>query len=233
MMAECLRSVAVAGRFAGSSLEKRCDTHRRRSATRGRADMSKLKMLMRLRGKVGREWRGKFVIFAANDGVEVEQEVKGAILPSGEWPENFSILNFEDLSKHYEPSIFKAEAQPSTFLADVMSRTIYTASPKELLEEVDHHFAQISGLPVVDETLKCIGVLSKKDRSKASKGLKSAVGEVMSSPAITLSADRTVSDAAVLMLKNKIHRIPIVNESEQVVGIVTRTDIFTALEGGP
>jgi CBS domain-containing protein len=54
----------------------------------------------------------------------------------------------------------------------------------------------------------------------------------MTSPAITLSAEKTVSDAAVLMLKNKIHRIPIVNESNQVVGMVTRTDIFTALEGG-
>jgi predicted transcriptional regulator len=39
-----------------------------------------------------------------------------------------------------------------------------------------------------------------------------------------------IADAAVLMLKNKIHRIPIVNESNQLVGIVTRTDIFTAME---
>lgn len=154
-----------------------------------------------------------------------------AVLPSGEWPENFSILNFEDLSKHYESILFKEEAQPSTFLADVMSRTIYTARPDQNLEEIDNYFNQISGLPVIDDKLKCIGVLSKKDKIKASDGLKSKVKEVMSSPAITLSADKTVSDAAVLMLKHKIHRIPIVNGSSEVVGIVTRTDIFSALEG--
>ncbi|CAM6098401.1 unnamed protein product [Calypogeia fissa] len=58
----------------------------------------------------------------------------------------------------------------------------------------------------------------------------SKVKEIMSSPAITLSAKKTLQDAAALMLKNKIHRIPVVNSSLQVVGIVTRTDIFTALE---
>eukprot|EP01018_Ginkgo_biloba_P020540 Gb_40678 [translate_table: standard] len=172
------------------------------------------------------------VVFASGDGVEVKVETPEEIL-SGEWPQNFSMLNFEDLSAHLEPMIFKAEAQPSAFLADVMSKTIYTVTADQLLEDIDHHFANISGLPVINKDLLCIGVISKKDKSKASNGPKSTVGEVMSSPAITLSAEKTVLDAAVLMLKNKIHRIPIVNESGQVVGIVTRTDIFNALEGLP
>lgn len=37
-------------------------------------------------------------------------------------------------------------------------------------------------------------------------------------------------DAACLMLKHKIHRIPVVDKNAQVIGMVTRTDIFTALE---
>jgi CBS domain-containing protein len=160
-----------------------------------------------------------------------EAGVKGDVLPSGEWAENFSLLNYEDLSKYYEDVLFKPEAQPSTHLADVMSKTIFTASPEQALEEIDHYFADITGVPVVDSDHRCVGVLSKKDRTKASS-LKAKVKEVMSSPAITLPADKIVSDAAVLMLKNKIHRIPIVNDSNQVVGIVTRTDIFSALEGG-
>jgi hypothetical protein len=40
--------------------------------------------------------------------VETMEELAD-ILPSGEWPENFSLLNFEDLSKHYEPILFKLE----------------------------------------------------------------------------------------------------------------------------
>lgn len=170
----------------------------------------------------------------AGERVDVDVKEAGArgdVLPSGEWAENFSLLNYEDLSKFYEDVLFKPEAQPSTHLADVMSKTIITASPEQALEEIDHHFANISGVPVVDVEHRCVGVLSKKDRAKSSD-LKAKVKDVMSSPAITLSANKIVSDAAVLMLKNKIHRIPIVNDSNQVVGIVTRTDIFSALEGG-
>lgn len=111
-----------------------------------------------------------------------------------------------------------------------MSKIIYTARPDQLLEEVDHFFIEISGIPVVDNDLKCIGIFSKKDKARAENGLKSRVRDVMSTPPITLSADKTVLDAATLMLKCKIHRIPIVNEANQVVGIVTRTDIFSALE---
>ncbi|MCO5562825.1 hypothetical protein L7F22_016460 [Adiantum nelumboides] len=159
-----------------------------------------------------------------------QSEAPGYFL-SGEWPENFSILNYEDLCKHYEPILLKEETQPHSYLADVMSSIKYTATPDQLLEEVDQYFLHVSGLPVVNQDYKCIGVLSKKDRAKASKGLQSKVGEVMTSPAISLSADKTVNDAAILMLKMKIHRIPIVNESNQVVGMVTRTDIFKALEG--
>ncbi|XP_002965195.2 uncharacterized protein LOC9660199 [Selaginella moellendorffii] len=153
------------------------------------------------------------------------------ILPSGEWPENFSMLNFEDLSLHFAPTLFKAEAQPSTLLADVMSGLRFSAAQDDLLEAIEHCFDEVSGVPVLDEERKCIGVVSRKDRDKATNGLKSPVSEVMSSPAITLSADKTVSDAAVIMLKKKIHRIPIVNDSNAVIGMVTRTDIFTALEG--
>jgi CBS domain-containing protein len=197
--------------------------------------LSFLPQQVRTRDVGGGGSRPLVAIRAAGDSLEVEVKTagqKGDILPSGEWPENFSLLNYEDLSKHYEAVVFKPEAQPNTHLADVMSKTIATAFPQQLLHEVEHHFKNISGLPVIDKELKCIGVLSKKDFEKASDVMKAAVHEVMTSPAITLSAEKTVSDAAVLMLKNKIHRIPIVNESNQVVGMVTRTDIFTALEGG-
>ncbi|EFJ07146.1 hypothetical protein SELMODRAFT_27820, partial [Selaginella moellendorffii] len=82
------------------------------------------------------------------------------------------------------------------------------------------------GLPVVDKDFHCVGVLSRKDRTKGSRGFKMPIREVMSSPAITLSADKTVSDAAMFMLKSKIHRIPIVNNSDQVSGnVFSRLDL--------
>lgn len=147
---------------------------------------------------------------------------------SGEWPENFSLLSFDDLRAYLETQIISKK--PSATLDTVMSTEIRTAGPEQTLEEIDHNFEVVSGLPVVDDELRCIGVISKKDKARAYNGLKSKVGEVMSSPAITLSPDKTVLDAAALMLKMKIHRIPILNKSQKVIGMVTRTDIFQALE---
>ncbi|KAF9606747.1 hypothetical protein IFM89_028123 [Coptis chinensis] len=182
-----------------------------------------------------------FLCYSTEGGVGVEEtnnEPEEEII-SGEWPENFSLLNYDDLRAYFEPEIFKNKMEPSTLLGEMMSTTIRTATVEQTLEEIDHHFEIVSGLPVIDDDFVCIGVVSKKDMRSATNGLKAKVGEVMSSPAITLFPNKTVLDAAVLMLKEKFHRIPIVNEGGQVVGesmvngMVTRTDIFKALEGLP
>ncbi|XP_010245674.1 PREDICTED: uncharacterized protein LOC104589153 isoform X2 [Nelumbo nucifera] len=172
------------------------------------------------------------LVCASSEGLEVEESNPEEII-SGEWPDNFALLNYDDLRAYLEPEIFKEKMDPSALLGEVMSTTIRTTTVDQTLEEINHHFEIVSGLPVIDDQFQCIGVISKKDKQRASHGLKSKVGEVMSSPAITLSPEKTVLDAAASMLKEKIHRIPIVNQEGQVVGIVTRTDIFKALEDLP
>ncbi|MQL71313.1 hypothetical protein Taro_003610 [Colocasia esculenta] len=173
-----------------------------------------------------RTWRTVPARSTTDDRVELGENPEGII--SGEWPENFSLLSYDDLRAYLEPQILKD--QPSALLGDVMSTKVRAATADQTLEEIDHHFEFVSGLPVIDDELRCIGVISKKDKAKAPHGLKSKVREAMSSPAITLTPDKTVMDAAVLMLKKKIYRIPVLNEERQVIGIVTRTDIFQALE---
>jgi CBS domain-containing protein len=66
------------------------------------------------------------------------------------------------------PSTCFLQAQPYTILAEVMSKILYIAFPHQALEEVDRHFTEISGIPVVDDEHRCVGVLSRKDRSKVS-----------------------------------------------------------------
>ncbi|BAF14015.1 uncharacterized protein [Oryza sativa Japonica Group] len=150
---------------------------------------------------------------------------------SGEWPENFSLLSYADLRAYLESQIVTTDQMsPTAKLGEVMSRLVQVAMADQRLADIDAFFAAQSGLPVLDEEGRCIGVISKKDKAKASNGLDSTVGEVMSSPAITLTPEKTVLEAAALMLKEKVHRIPVVNEQQQVIGIVTRTDVFKALE---
>eukprot|EP00271_Cylindrocystis_brebissonii_P003816 TRINITY_DN1505_c0_g1_i1.p1 TRINITY_DN1505_c0_g1~~TRINITY_DN1505_c0_g1_i1.p1 ORF type:complete len:235 (+),score=44.87 TRINITY_DN1505_c0_g1_i1:98-802(+) len=170
---------------------------------------------------------------ASENEVAVTGDDEVEAYPSGEWPANFSMSNYEDLHHHFAPIIFKEEAQPSKILADIMSTNVWTASPESLLSEVQHHFEDISGVPVVDSSLKCVGVLSKKDIAAKTTSASTKVSEIMSFPPVTLTVDKTVQDAAIVMLKEKVHRIPVVNDKDQVVGIVTRTDIFSAMEDLP
>jgi predicted transcriptional regulator len=64
---------------------------------------------------------------------------------------------------------------PAAKLTDVMSRPVQVATPGQRLAEVDAFFAaqQYSGLPVVDEDGRCIGVISNKDKAKAPNGVSS------------------------------------------------------------
>ncbi|XP_078440126.1 uncharacterized protein LOC144710274 [Wolffia australiana] len=108
--------------------------------------------------------------------------------------------------------------RPSVHLSDVIATKFKSATVDQTLEEIDHLFEVVPGLPVLDHELRCVGVIANSDRSKAAKGLKSKVTEIMSSPAVTLTPDRTVMEAAALMLKKNIHLIPILNNEEKIVG---------------
>jgi signal-transduction protein with cAMP-binding, CBS, and nucleotidyltransferase domain len=53
------------------------------------------------------------------------------------------------------------------------------------------------------------------------------VNEIMSTPLITVGAGKTVGDAAHMMVKHKVRRIPVVNTRKNVIGIVTVRDLLT------
>ncbi|XP_062220741.1 uncharacterized protein LOC133920105 [Phragmites australis] len=151
---------------------------------------------------------------------------------SGEWQENFSLLSYDDLRAYLESQqAVQVGNQQVTLLREVMSAPVLVATAEQTLEEVECHFEVVSGLPVVDSSLRCVGMVVKNDRARASHGSKTKIAQVMTSPTITLSSDKTVMDAAALMLKKKIHRLPIVNQDNQVIGIVTRADVLRELEG--
>lgn len=52
------------------------------------------------------------------------------------------------------------------------------------------------------------------------------VGSVMTKPAITIPWDHTVDEAAGIMLKKGISGMPVMNHSNQMTGILTKSDIF-------
>lgn len=85
----------------------------------------------------------------------------------------------------------------------------------------------ISSLVVVDNG-NIVGILTKTDVIKALIKCEEKVRDWMSKPVITLGIGSSILQARVLMLRNRIKRVPIVLEN-RVVGIVTEKDIAKAL----
>ena len=84
----------------------------------------------------------------------------------------------------------------------------------------------LSTVPVINASGQCVGMLSMSDLSKGGKTVK----DVMTSPAITVKRGNSVAEAAAVMLKYKVDALPVVDKDGAVVGAVSRTDMFTALE---
>jgi CBS-domain-containing membrane protein len=111
---------------------------------------------------------------------------------------------------------------------------------------------RISGFPVVDDADRVIGVVSEADMLAkgaldSGEGLTGVLsgflrhkefekadavtaGELMSSPAITVSPGDTIGHAAKLMYSRKLKRLPVVTAGGQLAGIITRTDILAVFD---
>ena len=86
------------------------------------------------------------------------------------------------------------------------------------------------GSVVVTKDGKPVGILTERDivkelcaRKLCSEDLK--VQEVMSAPLITIGADASIGEAAMLMSDNKIRRL-LVTEKGKIVGIITEKDVL-------
>ena len=142
-------------------------------------------------------------------------------------------------------------------VAEVMTRDSITVKAKTPLHEAIKLLAEkrISGLPVVDDDGKLIGIISETDlmwqkagvtppayfmifdsviyltnpidyKRDLQKALAQTVGEIMSEKPITISPDKPLTEAAKIMRDRKIHRLPVLDDSGQIVGILTLSDII-------
>ncbi|KAA6224489.1 CBS domain-containing protein [Streptomyces albofaciens JCM 4342] len=110
---------------------------------------------------------------------------------------------------------------------------------QELARLLDDH--RISGLPVVDGDDKVMGVVSRTDlpappggragapavpRRQAGAARGTTAGEVMSTPAVTVHPEHRVVDAARIMQRRHVDRLPVVDEEDRLIGITTRRDLL-------
>jgi CBS domain-containing protein len=129
-------------------------------------------------------------------------------------------------------------------VADLMQRKVKTIHSDATVAEaiVSLADAHISGMPVVDGTGRVIGIVSSTDVLTAEAEAEdrdarqalldaTTVRDVMTPRPYTIAPEEDIREAACQMLYGEVHRL-FVAEGDQVVGIITTTDIVRAVATG-
>lgn len=126
--------------------------------------------------------------------------------------------------------LIEGNQQSSIQVSDLMSFPVVTVSPDMPMKEVGMVLRDkgCTGVPVVEDR-KIVGVISRRDFRKIKKksGEKSPVKAFMSRKIISIGPGRNPVHAARKMVKFDIGRLPVVDENENLIGIVTRSDAMT------
>jgi CBS domain-containing protein len=112
---------------------------------------------------------------------------------------------------------------------------------------------RVSALPVVDPAGHVLGVVSEADllpkevgpqpftgpagsllatgrRGERAKAAGVTAGQLMSTPAETIGPDASVAEAAKLMYTRRVKRLPVVDETGRLAGIVSRVDVLSVFD---
>ena len=139
-------------------------------------------------------------------------------------------------------------------VSEIMTTGVKTGKADTPVKEIANTmcFNKISGLPIVDENNKIIGIVSEKDLLKrmfpdmatiATEGrpnfeemekgytetLHLVANDIMTKTVSSVTPDMPIMKAASLMCINNIRRIPVADENNVVVGIVSIGDVHKAI----
>ncbi|MFB9121163.1 IMP dehydrogenase [Bergeyella porcorum] len=121
----------------------------------------------------------------------------------------------------------KVKRSENGMIADpvTLSKDYTLKEAKELMQNY-----KISGLPVVDQENKLIGIITNRD-VKYQENLDVKVEALMTKDnLITSDKNTTLEDAKKILLENRVEKLPIVDEDFKLVGLITIKDIDNQLE---
>lgn len=143
----------------------------------------------------------------------------------------------------------------------VMSKDVVSVEPNDSLHTCIQRMVdnRVYALPVLSGRGECVGIVSSSDLLQVTRDLdddlielehadwatgrwllaqlRNEVGSqkveaIMNEDVAVVHADTTLARAAREMLRNAVHRLPVIDSHERVIGIVSTSDILSAFVDG-
>lgn len=137
-----------------------------------------------------------------------------------------------------------AASTPDLRVADLMTIDPIVVALDATIEEAQELLRRnhISGLPVVDADARLVGVFSQTDLLYLAVPAVQAVirhhtpgvrvGEVMSTPPVTIDSGATLRQAAAMMIGERIHRLVAVDAAGRPIGVISAMDFVSLYAEG-
>ncbi|MDB5080899.1 MAG: domain containing rane protein [Chloroflexi bacterium] len=140
-------------------------------------------------------------------------------------------------------------------VGDIMTREVVFVTPTTLVSQVARVLVEynISGVPVVDNG-KVVGIVTEEDLvmrdaiidmphffgvfdsvfylatkhdfdEEMHKILATEAQDLMASKVVTINQDASVQALATLMIKKEVNPVPVLDDNDELVGIVSRSDL--------
>ena len=105
-------------------------------------------------------------------------------------------------------------------------KNLVTASPDLLISEATKIMSKhnVSGLPIV-KSKKLVGLLTKRDVKFSN--IDSKVSNLMTKTVVTASESVSIDEAKRIMHKNRVEKLPVVNNGNELIGLITVKDIYS------
>ena len=107
---------------------------------------------------------------------------------------------------------------------EIMTKDVITVPPAMPVREVANLLSErnVSGVPVIDDEGRVLGVVSELD-VVGRQGATAA--DVMSKQVISVTEETDVREVVQLFLNQRVRRVPVLSGEQQLIGIVSRSDL--------
>ncbi len=116
---------------------------------------------------------------------------------------------------------------------DVMTRNVDTVNPNDTLEETAERMKNLNvGSMPVTEDGRVIGIVTDRDitvraTAEGYDASRTRVRDVMSHNVTSVHTDDDVQQAATMMRDQQVRRLPVLDQNQRLVGIVSLGDLAT------